>query len=68
MEVPESRYKKSKFHEVIAAQMMGREGTHIFGRMNTGEGKSFVMIMLANAHAKLEENVVLVVTDEMLYE
>jgi hypothetical protein len=51
--VNESRYRKSKFHEAVTKQMVGREGKHIFGRMHTGEGKSFVMIMIANAHVKM---------------
>jgi len=48
--------------------MYGREFQYIFSKIYPGDGKTFMMLMLANAHVVLGEEVVLVVTDEMLFE
>lgn len=48
--------------------MYGREERYVFSKIHPGDGKTFMMILLANAHAAIGEKSTLVVTDSMLYD
>lgn len=67
-ETVEGKYRHNPYQITVASSMFGRDDCRSFSRISPGDGKTFIMLMLANQHVAMEDKVTLVATDRMLFD